>query len=99
MSVNLTKLYNEIAVRELHGTGMVLWDSTFPLSVQYNDACGKKKRNTPPLFRWKCNDSRHLGYIVVDQFANMIYNAICNKYLDLDDDYCGLEDGRVMEDL
>ncbi|XP_042878079.1 uncharacterized protein LOC122257080 [Penaeus japonicus] len=91
MSLNLTKLYNEIAVRELQGTGVIIWDSTLPLSVQYNDKCSKKNMNTPPLFRWKCSDSRHLGYIVVDQLANMIYNAVCNKYLDLSEDYCGHE--------
>ncbi|XP_037801394.1 uncharacterized protein LOC119596298 [Penaeus monodon] len=97
MSLNLTKLYNDIAVRELHGTGVTLWDSTIPLSAQYNDACAKKNRNTPPLFKWKCSDARHLGYIVVDQFANMVYNAVCNKYLDLDQDHCGLEERRVMD--
>ncbi|XP_047502023.1 uncharacterized protein LOC125047698 [Penaeus chinensis] len=99
MSRNLTKLYNEIAVRELQGTGVTVWDSTIPLSAQYNDACAKKNRNTPPLFRWKCNDARHLGYIVVDQFANMVYNALCNKYLDREGDYCGLEERRVVDGL
>ncbi|XP_037786329.1 uncharacterized protein LOC119582163 [Penaeus monodon] len=92
MSLTFTKLYNEIAVRELQGTGVTLWDSTLPLSVQYNDACIKMNKNTPPMFHWKCNDLSHLGYIVVEQFADMVYNAVCNKYLELDEDYCGQEE-------
>ncbi|XP_047493536.1 uncharacterized protein LOC125042114 [Penaeus chinensis] len=82
-------LVNRRAVEQLQGTGVIVWDSTVPLSVQYTDACLQHHKRTPPMFKWKCDDIGHLGYIFVDQVADMLYNAVCNKYLDLDEDYCG----------
>ncbi|XP_037786491.1 uncharacterized protein LOC119582347 [Penaeus monodon] len=83
-------LINRSAVHQLQGTGVIIWDSTVPLSVQYTDACLQHHKRTPPMFKWKCDDIGHLGYIFVDQVADMLYNAVCNKYLDLDEDYCGM---------
>nr|XP_027217986.1 uncharacterized protein LOC113810564 [Penaeus vannamei] len=82
-------LVNGMALHQLQGTGVTIWDSTLPLSVQYTDACLQHHKTTPPMFEWKCDDIGHLGYIFVEQVADMLYNAVCNEYLDLDEDYCG----------
>lgn len=88
-SADRINLLNQIAIRELRGTGVTIWDSTLPLSIQYTDACLKKSRSTPPLFKWKCRDVGHLGYIFVEQLADMLYNSVCNRYLNLGEGYCG----------
>ncbi|KAK8751715.1 hypothetical protein OTU49_009917, partial [Cherax quadricarinatus] len=54
-------LYNEIAVQELAGTGVVVWDSTVPLSDGYARECIRSpNKQTPPYFHWKCQDLGHV---------------------------------------
>nr|XP_045622311.1 uncharacterized protein LOC123772918 [Procambarus clarkii] len=77
-------LYNKIAVQELSGTGVIIWDSTRPLSTDYAHHCIKNpEMQTPPYFYWKCQDLGHVGYILVDQYADMIINDFCNKHLNI----------------
>lgn len=85
-----TEMYNDIARQLLQGTGVVLWDSTLPLSVIYANECMKTRRLTPITYDWKCHDVNHLGYIMLEQYADMVYNGICNRYLDLSDEYCNV---------
>ncbi|XP_069956564.1 uncharacterized protein [Cherax quadricarinatus] len=75
-------LYNEIAVQELAGTGVVVWDSTVPLSDGYARECIRSpNKQTPPYFHWKCQDLGHVGFILVDQYADMVINDFCYKHL------------------
>lgn len=77
-------LYNEIAVQELAGTGVVVWDSTVPLSDGYARECIRSpNKQTPPYFHWKCQDLGHVGFILVDQYADMVINDFCYKHLNL----------------
>nr|XP_053642205.1 uncharacterized protein LOC128695555 [Cherax quadricarinatus] len=81
-------LYNKVVVEELAGTGVIIWDSTLPLSRVYTVYCETYPRNTPPMNHWKCGDAGHVGYILVDQYADMIINDYCNKYFNLGKNYC-----------
>nr|XP_053642175.1 uncharacterized protein LOC128695524 [Cherax quadricarinatus] len=81
-------LYNKVVVEELAGTGVIIWDSTLPLSRAYSLYCDIYPRHTPPWYQWKCEDVGHVGYILVDQYADMIFNDYCNRYLKLGKDYC-----------
>ncbi|XP_047483366.1 uncharacterized protein LOC125035182 [Penaeus chinensis] len=81
-------LYNSIAVQQLQETGTVFWDSTLRLSIAYTEECVRSNRITPATNEWNCGDPGHIGYIMLDQYADMIYNAFCNRFLNLTDDYC-----------
>ncbi|XP_047491836.1 uncharacterized protein LOC125041113 [Penaeus chinensis] len=82
--------YNIIAREQLQGTGVTLWDSTVPLSIAYVHECLREKRITPVVFTWKCQDDCHLGYVMLEQYADMVYNAACNRFLGLGDEYCNV---------
>ncbi|KAK4289441.1 hypothetical protein Pmani_037580 [Petrolisthes manimaculis] len=84
-------LNNRVAREVLNGSGVVVWDSTLPLSHLYAKECLTRNLNTPPRYYWKCNDHNHVGFILSDQYANMIVNDYCNAYLDLGVEYCGQE--------
>ncbi|XP_045623360.1 uncharacterized protein [Procambarus clarkii] len=81
-------LYNKAALEELSGTGVIIWDSTLPLSRAYTLRCEAQPLHTPPWHHWNCLDKGHVGYILVDQYADMIINDYCNKYLNLGQDFC-----------
>ncbi|XP_045623359.1 uncharacterized protein [Procambarus clarkii] len=81
-------LYNKAALEELSGTGVIIWDSTLPLSRAYTLRCEAQPLHTPPWHHWNCLDRGHVGYILVDQYADMIINDYCNKYLNLGQDFC-----------
>ncbi|KAK3873126.1 hypothetical protein Pcinc_021845 [Petrolisthes cinctipes] len=82
-------LNNRVAREVLTGSGVVVWDSTLPLSHLYAKKCLTRNINTPPRYYWKCKDDNHVGFILSDQYANMIVNDYCNAYLDLGVEYCG----------
>lgn len=90
MSSELITLYNRIAQEKLQETGVVIWDSTLPLSAAYIQQCLNDPNETPPLYAWKCDDVIHIGYIAVEQYVDMIYNEFCNKYFDANG-YCSEE--------
>ncbi|XP_069158486.1 uncharacterized protein [Procambarus clarkii] len=81
-------LYNKAALEELSGTGVIIWDSTLPLSRAYTLRCEAQHLHTPPWLHWNCRDIGHVGYILVDQYADMIINDYCSKYLHLGPDFC-----------
>ncbi|XP_069192084.1 uncharacterized protein [Procambarus clarkii] len=81
-------LYNKAAVAALSGTGVIIWDSTVPLSRAYTLRCEAQLLHTPPWHYWNCQDPCHVGYILVDQYADMIINNYCNKYMNLGQDFC-----------
>ncbi|XP_069177056.1 uncharacterized protein [Procambarus clarkii] len=81
-------LYNKAALAALSGTGVIIWDSTVPLSRAYILRCEAQLLHTPPWHHWNCLDPYHVGYILVDQYADMIINDYCNKYLNLGKDFC-----------
>ncbi|XP_047491525.1 uncharacterized protein LOC125040826 isoform X2 [Penaeus chinensis] len=81
-------LYNSIARQKLQATGVVIWDSTLRLSVAYSEECTRSNRVTPGSHDWNCVDNGHIGYIMLEQYTDMIYNAFCNRFLNLTDDYC-----------
>ncbi|KAG7165415.1 hypothetical protein Hamer_G007245, partial [Homarus americanus] len=81
-------LYNQLAVQELGNTGVIIWNSTVPLSLAYTKECTKNFRNTPPWYQWKCEDQGHVGYILVYQYVDMVLNDFCGKYLNLGHEFC-----------
>ncbi|XP_045623357.1 uncharacterized protein [Procambarus clarkii] len=82
-------LYNNAAMEALSGTGVIIWDSTVPLSRAYNVRCMTPPLlHTPPWHHWNCLDKAHVGYILVDQYADMIINDYCNKFLNLGPEFC-----------
>ncbi|KAG7159492.1 uncharacterized protein LOC121877330 [Homarus americanus] len=82
------QLYNSIVRESLEGTGVILWDSTLPLSQAYTSECVLRPKSLFPSYSWKCFDENHVGYIVVEQYADMILNDVCNKYMNLKPEYC-----------
>lgn len=81
-------LYNSIARQQLQGTGVVVWDSTLKLSLAYTQECVRNRRVTPDNYEWNCADHGHIGYIMLEQYTDMIYNAFCNRFLNLSEEYC-----------
>ncbi|XP_037778447.1 uncharacterized protein LOC119575104 isoform X2 [Penaeus monodon] len=82
--------YNIIAREQLRGSSVTLWDSTVPLSIAYVNECLREQRITPVVFTWKCHDDCHIGYVMLEQYADMVYNAACNRLLGLGDEYCNV---------
>lgn len=80
--------YNRVAREALAGSGVVIWDSTVPLSRLYIFQCWRVQEMTPVTFWWKCKDELHVGYNAVEQYADMLLNHVCNKYMSLASDYC-----------
>ncbi|XP_069989427.1 uncharacterized protein [Penaeus vannamei] len=93
ISVESIHTYNLIAREHLQGTGVTLWDSTLPLSVAYAHECLREQKTTPVLYTWKCHDDCHLGYLMLEQYADMVYNAVCNRFLGL------IQTMRVMKSV
>lgn len=83
-------LYNQMAVEVLTGSGVIIWNSTLPLSYLYAVHCFRnQKLYTPLTLYWNCPDEGHVGYIIENQYTNMIMNHYCNRALKLGDEYCG----------
>ncbi|KAK3879747.1 hypothetical protein Pcinc_015733 [Petrolisthes cinctipes] len=80
--------YNQIARDTLLGTGVVVWDSTLPLSRAYTLECKAHPRTTPVTYWWKCKDKKHVGYVLENQYADMLLNFACNVHLNLNSYYC-----------
>ncbi|XP_068237194.1 uncharacterized protein [Palaemon carinicauda] len=68
--------YNAFAARLLRNTGVIVWDSCLPLSDMYVQECRRHPRNMKKSRHWLCNNKGHTGYIMVDQYANMVLNYI-----------------------
>lgn len=83
-------LYNSIARQQLQGTGVVVWDSTLRLSTAYTEECVRSNRVTPGSHDWNCPDNGHIGFIMLEQYTDMVYNAFCNRFLNLTDDFCDI---------
>ncbi|ROT61676.1 hypothetical protein C7M84_020524 [Penaeus vannamei] len=81
-------LFNRVSRNALAGTGVLVWDSGLPLAQAYTRECLATHVVTYPDYRWKCHDARHVGYILVEQYGDMIFNFACNKYMDLSSDFC-----------
>ncbi|XP_068204655.1 uncharacterized protein [Palaemon carinicauda] len=72
-------LYNRIANDILpRSSSFVVWNSTVPLSDLYSELCRTKGPVLPKTFQGRCNDPKHLGYIVIDQYLDMYLNDICS---------------------
>lgn len=71
--------YNAIYRRVLKDTGVVFWDSTLPLSRAYNQECLRNPRHLEDTLLWMCKDVVHVGYILWNQYADMVLNAACGQ--------------------
>ncbi|XP_064098417.1 uncharacterized protein LOC135209633 [Macrobrachium nipponense] len=69
-------------------TKVVVWDSNLPLTDMYNDECLRHPRSQKGQRLWACEDKGHIGYIVINQYANMLLNSICNAAMEAGADYC-----------
>ncbi|KAK4294781.1 hypothetical protein Pmani_032619 [Petrolisthes manimaculis] len=82
-------LFNEVAEDVLAGTGVVMWNSTLPMSYLYALECIRSPhRQTLPSRHWNCRDNVHVGYILVSQYTNMVLNDYCNRFLGFGEEYC-----------
>lgn len=88
LAVKNFEAYNRVTRDILENTGVVIWDSTVPLSLIYTLQCVRRPTTTPVSFWWKCVDFGHVGYLVADQCADMLLNYVCNKYMSFGIDYC-----------
>ncbi|XP_047492901.1 uncharacterized protein LOC125041716 isoform X2 [Penaeus chinensis] len=95
LAPHLTRLASSVPVYfklidyvPLQGTGVVIWDSTLKLSLAYTEECVRVRRVTPDNYEWNCADHGHIGYIMLEQYTDMIYNAFCNRFLNLTEEYC-----------
>ncbi|XP_037782784.1 uncharacterized protein LOC119579124 [Penaeus monodon] len=86
-SAEIFRRYNSLFRESLRDTGVFVWDSNLPLSEAYTKECLVTNAITYD-FRWRCFDHIHAGYIVQEQFGDMVFNFICNKHLNLPSDYC-----------
>lgn len=80
--------YNGVFRRVLADTGVLLWDSTLPLSLAYSLECMKNPRHNNETLWWMCGDRTHVGYILLHQYADMVLNVACNKYMTLEQNSC-----------
>lgn len=87
-SISNFEAYNREAREILERSRVVIWDSTVPLSRAYVFQCYSQEKTTSMTFWWKCLDRLHVGYIVVEQYTDMLLNDVCNKYMSLPHDYC-----------
>lgn len=79
--------YNTFLSSYVSGTDITLWDSNIPFSDVYYAKCRQDYRNSYDM-AWNCANPLHSGYVVVEMYADMLLNAICNPFLDLDSMYC-----------
>nr|XP_027212796.1 uncharacterized protein LOC113805925 [Penaeus vannamei]XP_027212797.1 uncharacterized protein LOC113805925 [Penaeus vannamei] len=79
--------YNNYLRSILSTTKLLLWDSNIPFSKAYFSECEKNNRNSVDN-TWNCDNPLHTGYIMVEEYANMILNDVCNPYLQLGEAFC-----------
>ncbi|CAL4061188.1 unnamed protein product [Meganyctiphanes norvegica] len=79
-----------------------LWDNTGPLADLYNKGCYPKKsghitekesssslgQRSTVDHQWWCSDPTHIGYIMINQYTNMLLNHYCNQHMQFPDEYC-----------
>ncbi|XP_063597975.1 uncharacterized protein LOC134774583 [Penaeus indicus] len=78
-TVDHIREYNALYKQALENTGVVFWDSTLPLSRAYNQECLRNPRHFGDTLWWMCKDVVHVGYILVNQYADMVLNAACGR--------------------
>ncbi|KAK7047063.1 hypothetical protein SK128_028145 [Halocaridina rubra] len=74
-------LHNKIAREILAGTGVSLWDSPIPLSDINNEECQLRFKESEKMGDWRCQDPRHIGYLFVEQYLDMLLSDICKDVL------------------
>lgn len=79
--------YNAFLTTYVTGTDIILWDSNIPFSDMYHAQCKHSNRKTYDML-WNCDDPLHSGYVIVEKYADMLLNDVCNPFLDLNDKYC-----------
>ncbi|XP_063588820.1 uncharacterized protein LOC134765963 [Penaeus indicus] len=79
--------YNNYLRSIISTTKLTLWDSNIPFSEAYFSECRKNNRNSLNK-TWNCDNPLHTGYIMVEEYANMILNDVCNPYLQLGETFC-----------
>ncbi|XP_069951726.1 uncharacterized protein [Cherax quadricarinatus] len=80
-------VYNSFSRFCLVGSEVAVWDSTVPLSSAYSQHCRKYNKISPDR-TWRCDDGGHVGYIIIEKYVDMLMNYVCNRFLNLSDDYC-----------
>ncbi|XP_042239835.1 uncharacterized protein LOC121877932 isoform X2 [Homarus americanus] len=80
-------LYNNFLSSYLTGSSITIWDSNIPFSDTYITQCvhGYKKSFDK---LWDCGNPLHTGFIMIEKYANMFLNDVCNSYFDLNATYC-----------
>nr|XP_053655242.1 uncharacterized protein LOC128704211 [Cherax quadricarinatus] len=86
-SNNNIDLYNNFISSSLIGSSVAVWDSNIPFSQAYHAHCLTKYRKSFDML-WDCDNPLHTGFVMVEKYANMFLNDICNFYIDLDSTYC-----------
>lgn len=90
-SNNNIDLYNSFLSSCLTGTNIKVWDSNIPFSISYNAQCAQRNRNSFDML-WNCNNPLHTGYVMVEEYANIFLNEVCNSFIDqLDTSYCWIQ--------
>ncbi|XP_066952556.1 uncharacterized protein [Macrobrachium rosenbergii] len=81
MNRRLVDRGNQISYELLpRSSNLTVWSSTVPLSDIYWEECrrrGSRVRHAPI---WKCWNTRHLGFIMIDQFLDMFLNGVCCRF-------------------
>lgn len=89
--------YNRIAREVLAGTGVMVWDSSLPVSPSYTQyhQCTEDTSNSTITgstaawwWWWKCFDTDHTQAVVAEQNVDMLLSDACNMYMGMGTDYC-----------
>lgn len=70
-----------MARKVFSGSEIAIWDSAIPLSEEYVKECQKEPKNIPGRW-WVCKDKMHVGYIVIQEYLEMLLNYVCTPVLD-----------------
>ncbi|XP_066945359.1 N-acetylneuraminate 9-O-acetyltransferase-like [Macrobrachium rosenbergii] len=84
-------IMNRASWRWLADSNIWLWDSRTVLMLKQLSECRYLSQSTlktqiPP--EWGCFDFQHAGRDVEDAAANMLWNLVCNKVLQLPSEHC-----------
>nr|XP_045594396.1 N-acetylneuraminate 9-O-acetyltransferase-like [Procambarus clarkii] len=80
-------LYNNFVSSYLMDSSVTLWDSNIPFSKAYHANCVKSYRKSFDML-WDCDNPLHTGFVMVEKYADMFLNDICNSFINLDTTYC-----------
>ncbi|KAK3872241.1 hypothetical protein Pcinc_022668 [Petrolisthes cinctipes] len=75
--------YNTFLSSFVKDTEIIPWNSNVLLSDLYHSQCRLHRRISYDK-QWSCDNPLHTGYVMVEEYANMILNDVCNCYLGLD---------------